>query len=293
MTIFPALSAGIFYFMNIAIQGYPGSFHHEAVQQYFGKSAQITPCATFRALVDTITGSNKVASGLMAIENSIAGSILPNYNLLYNSDLLVTGEVYLPIKQQLMVHKGVTIDEIKEVHSHPMALLQCNRYLDHQQWKQVATEDTALSARNIKELGLKHTAAIAGITAAALYELDIVAADIQDQEHNYTRFLVLNRREDATVPIPDADKASVSFRVAHKAGSLARVLNIIASAGLNISKLQSFPVPDIGFQYYFIADLEFDRPAQFNDAINTIKAYTHSLIIKGIYKKSTWKLQQD
>ena len=104
-----------------------------------------------------------------------------------------------------MVNKGVTLDDIKEVHSHPMALLQCNRYLDHQQWKQVATEDTALSARNIKELGLKHTAAIAGITAAALYELDIVAADIHDQEHNYTRLLVLNRREDATVPIPGAD----------------------------------------------------------------------------------------
>lgn len=278
--------------MNIAIQGYPGSFHHEAVQQYFGKSARITPCATFRELVNTVAGSNSVDAGLMAIENSIAGSILPNYNLLYNSDLRVTGEVYLPVRQQLMVHRGVTLDEIKEVHSHHMALLQCNRFLDQQQWKLVATEDTALSAQLIKQQGSKHIAAIASITAAELYELDIIAGDIQDQENNYTRFLVLER-QGAAAPVRDADKASVSFRVAHKTGSLAKVLNIIASGGLNISKLQSFPVPDMEFQYYFIADLEFDQAAQLKEVIDTIKTYTHSLIIKGIYKKSIWKLQQD
>lgn len=276
--------------MNIAIQGYPGSFHHEAVQQYFGKTAGIIPCDSFRILVDRVTRDHTIDAGLMAIENSIAGSILPNYSLLFSSNLSICGEVYLPIRQQLMVHKGVALSDIKEVHSHYMALLQCNGFLEQYPWKLVETEDTALSARNIKEQSLKHIAAIAGATAAELYELDIVAGDIQDQANNYTRFLVLKRE---ARPIADADKASVSFRLDHEAGSLAKVLNIIAAGGLNISKLQSFPVPDIEFQYYFIVDLEFEQMIQLEQVLIAIKLHTHTLIIKGIYKKSIWKLQQD
>lgn len=281
---------GFFYFMNIAIQGYPGSFHHEAVQQYFGKTAMITPCASFRILVDKVGSDHAIDAGLMAIENSIAGSILPNYSLLFNSELRICGEVYLPIRQQLMVQKGVALSEIKEVHSHYMALLQCNGFLEQYPWKLVETEDTALSAKNIKEQGLKHVAAIAGKAAAGLYELDIIAGDIQDQENNYTRFLVLKRE---AAPVPDADKASVSFRLDHKTGSLAKVLNLIAAGGLNISKLQSFPVPDSEFQYYFIVDLEFEQMMQLEQVLTAIKTHTHTLIIKGIYKKSIWKLQQD
>lgn len=274
--------------MNIAIQGYPGSFHHEAVQQYFGKTARVTPCANFRILVDRLSSDLTIDAGLMAIENSIAGSILPNYNLLFNSDLRICGEVYLSIRQQLMVHNGVALSEIKEVHSHYMALLQCSRYLDPQQWKQVATEDTALSARNIKDQGLKHVAAIAGKTAAELYELDIIAGDIQDQANNYTRFLILKR--EATL-VPDADKASLSFSLDHETGSLAKVLNIIAAGGLNISKLQSYPVAGTAFQYYFIVDLEFDQMIQLEEVLTALKTHTHTLTIKGIYNKSIWKLQ--
>lgn len=276
--------------MNIAIQGYPGSFHHEAVQQYFGKTARVTPCASFRILVDRVSSDHTIDAGLMAIENSIAGSILPNYNLLFNSELRICAEVYLPIRQQLMVYKGVALSEIREVHSHYMALLQCNRYLEQYPWKLVETEDTALSAQNIKDQGLKHIAAVAGKTAAELYELDIIAGDIQDQINNYTRFLILKRE---AIPIPDADKASVSFRLDHKTGSLAKVLNIIAAGGLNISKLQSFPVPGIEFRYYFILDLEFEQMIQLEQALTAIKTHTHTLTIKGIYKKSIWKLQQD
>ncbi|MBL7704141.1 MAG: prephenate dehydratase [Taibaiella sp.] len=276
--------------MNIAIQGYPGSFHHEAVQQYFGKTAGVTPCASFRTLVDKVGNDHTIDAGLMAIENSIAGSILPNYSLLFNSGLLICGEVYLSVRQQLMAHKGVALSEIKEVHSHYMALLQCNRYLEQCPWKLVETEDTALSARKIKDQGLKHIAAIAGKTAAELYQLDIIASDIQDQENNYTRFLILKRE---ATPAPDADKASISFRLEHKTGSLAKVLNVIAAEGLNISKLQSFPVPDIEFQYYFILDLEFEEIRQLRQVLASIKTHTHTLTIKGIYKKSIWKLQQD
>lgn len=171
-----------------------------------------------------------------------------------------------------------------------MALLQCNRYLEQCPWKLVETEDTALSARKIKDQGLKHIAAIAGKTAAELYQLDIIASDIQDQENNYTRFLILKRE---ATPAPDADKASISFRLEHKTGSLAKVLNVIAAEGLNISKLQSFPVPDIEFQYYFILDLEFEEIRQLRQVLASIKTHTHTLTIKGIYKKSIWKLQQD
>ena len=135
---------------RIAIQGYEGSFHQEAARMFFGKEVEVIPCDTFREVVNTASSKRDSEGGVMAIENSIAGSILANYNLLHKSSLQVTGEVYLKIRQNLMVNQEVELADIREVHSHTMALQQCDDFLDHHKWKLVETEDTALSAKNIR-----------------------------------------------------------------------------------------------------------------------------------------------
>lgn len=267
----------------VAIQGYEGSFHQEAARQFFGKHVEVIPCATFREVVKI--GANKKESdgAVMAIENSIAGSILPNYNLLQKSNLKIVGEVYLQIKQNLIVNPGVKLEDIKEVHSHTMALQQCYDFLDKHKWKLVETEDTALSAKHIYQHKSKHIAAIASKLAAELYNLDILAPSIQTMKNNYTRFLVL-QREGVESVITNANKASVNFVTDHSKGSLARVLTKIAEGGINLSKLQSFPIPGSDFKYSFHADMEFETIDQFHKVIEEMKPSTVELKIYGIYK---------
>src|SRR5689334_19927225 len=247
---------------RVSIQGYEGSFHQEAARQFFGKDVEVIPCATFREVVKI--GANKKESdgAVMAIENSIAGSILPNYNLLQKSNLVIVGEVYLHIKQNLIVNQGVKLEDIKEVHSHTMALQQCYDYLDKYKWKLVETEDTALSAKYIHRHHSKHIAAIASKLAAELYELEMIAPDIHTLKNNYTRFLVL-QPEAVAKEIEGANKASVNFHTDHSRGSLAKVLTKIAEGGINLSKLQSSPIPGTDFKYSFHADMEFDSAEQF------------------------------
>ncbi|HEX4372514.1 MAG TPA: prephenate dehydratase, partial [Puia sp.] len=216
--------------------------------------------------------------------NSIAGSILPNYNLLQKSNLRIVGEIYLHIGQNLMVNPGVTLKDIREVHSHPMAIQQCLEYLDKYDWKLVETEDTALSAKHIHQHRSKHIAAIASKLAAELFGLNMIAPNIQTMKKNYTRFLII-QREDAAAKIENADKASVNFHTDHSRGSLARVLTKIADGGINLSKLQSFPIPGSDWEYSFHADMEFETMEQFNNVIENIKAITAGLKIYGVYKK--------
>ncbi|HSZ84549.1 MAG TPA: prephenate dehydratase domain-containing protein, partial [Puia sp.] len=208
---------------GVAIQGYEGSFHQEAARQFFGKQVEVIPCATFREVVKIASNKKESDGGVMAIENSIAGSILPNYNLLQKSNLRIVGEIYLHIGQNLMVNPGVTLKDIREVHSHPMALQQCLEYLDKYDWKLVETEDTALSAKHIHQHRNKHIAAIASKLAAELFGLNMIAPNIQTMKKNYTRFLIIHR-EDVAVKIENADKASLNFHTDHSRGSLARVL---------------------------------------------------------------------
>jgi prephenate dehydratase len=266
----------------VAIQGYEGSFHQEAARQFFGKDVEVIPCATFREVVK-IGASKKESDGaVMAIENSIAGSILPNYNLLQKSNLTIVGEVYLHIKQNLIVNQGVKLEDIKEVHSHTMALQQCYDFLDKYKWKLVETEDTALSAKHIHQHKSKHIAAIASKLAADLYDLHVIAPGIQTMKKNYTRFLILQREQNGS--IENANKASVNFVTDHSKGSLARVLGQIADGGINLSKLQSFPIPGSDFKYSFHADMEFDTIDQFHKVIEAIKPSTVELKIYGVYK---------
>ncbi|WP_127133144.1 prephenate dehydratase [Pseudoflavitalea rhizosphaerae] len=269
---------------KVSIQGYEGSFHQVAAQQYFGKDVEVIPCATFREVVKIAGNKKESDGGLMAIENSIAGSILPNYSLLQKSNLRVVGEVYLPIKQHLLVNPGVQLEDIREVHSHHMAIQQCLEYLDKYDWKLVETEDTALSAKKLHQHKSKHIAAIASKLAADLFELNVIAPNIHTMKSNYTRFLVI-QREDIAETVADANKASVNFNTDHSRGSLARVLTRIADGGINLSKLQSFPIPGSDWQYSFHADMEFDTLDQFETVIGQIKPITTELKIYGVYKK--------
>jgi prephenate dehydratase len=268
---------------RVSIQGYEGSFHQVAAQQFFGRQVEVIPCDTFREVVKIAANKKESEGGVMAIENSIAGSILPNYNLLQKSNLQVVGEVYLQIRQNLLVNPGVQLEDIREVHSHPMAILQCIDYLEKYNWKLVETEDTALSAKHIHQKHHKHAAAIASKLAADLFELEVLAPNIHTMKNNYTRFLIL-KRKDTAEEIPDANKASVNFHTDHSRGSLAKVLTRIAEGGINLSKLQSFPIPGSDWQYSFHADMEFDSLEQFRQVMNEIEPLTVSLQVYGIYK---------
>lgn len=227
---------------------------------------------------------NESHGGIMAIENSLAGSILPNYNLLQKSPLKIVGEIYLRINQNLLINPGVKIEDIREVHSHPMALLQCIEYLEKYNWKLIETEDTALSAKHIHQHRSKHIAAIASKLAADLYNLEVAAPNIHTLKNNYTRFLVLERPETAR-EVEGADKASINFHTDNSKGSLAKVLSKIAEGDINLSKLQSFPIPGSDWKYSFHADLEFNGLEQFNKVIKDIQPLTEALKIYGVYKK--------
>ena len=270
---------------RVSIQGYEGSFHQVAARQFFGEDVEVITCATFREVIRVASDRKESDGGIMAIENSIAGSILPNYNLLQKSELRVVGEIYLQIGQQLLVNPGVRLEDIREVHSHPMALLQCIDFLEkHPNWKLVETEDTALSAKHLHQHRSKHVAAIASELAAALFGLEILAPDIQTMKNNYTRFLIL-QRADVALEVAEPDKASVNFHTDHSRGSLARVLTMIADGGINLSKLQSMPIPGSDWEYSFHADMEFDGMDQFQRVVDAIRPITAELKILGTYKK--------
>jgi prephenate dehydratase len=272
--------------MRVAIQGFEGCFHQIAAQGYYGKNIEIESCASFPELIKKTKQQQVADVGVMAIENSIAGSILPNYSLLKNSGLHVIGEVYLHIKQHLMVLPGQTLEDIREVHSHYMALLQCTDFLEkYPNMKLVETEDTALSAKHVATKKLKSTAAIAGKLAAEIYGLEIIAPNIHTIKNNYTRFLVIS--PNGVEPQEDANKASVYFQTSHDTGSLAKVLTQVAAAGINLSKLQSFPMPTKEWNYYFHADFEFNDLAHFQRAVKKIESLTEHLTVLGIYKKGT------
>lgn len=268
--------------LPVAIQGYEGSFHQVAARSFYGKQVEILPCATFAEVIKQASSKKNTMGGIMAIENSIAGSILPNYNLLQKSNLHVSGEVYLQIDQHLMVNPGVKISDIKEVHSHPMALLQCTGYLNKHAWRLVETEDTALSAKHMQQRKSKHIAAVAGSLAAERFGLKIISPNIHDVKNNYTRFLVLQQKE---TEVDGANKASINFHTDHAKGRLAEVLSLIADAGVNLSKLQSFPIAGSQFKYGFHADLEFDHLNQYADVMKELKIRTEYLRVLGVYKK--------
>ncbi|WP_245957582.1 prephenate dehydratase [Niabella yanshanensis] len=273
---------------HMAIQGFEGCFHQQAANHFFNKNVTVECCTTFKDVMAAAKDAERTDGCIMAIENSIAGSILANYNLIQGSNLKIVGEVYMQIHQNLLVNHGVTLEDIKEVHSHTMALQQCYEYLDQYKWKLVESDDTALSAKHIAQYKSKHTAAIASSLAAEIYDLNVIAPKIQTLKKNYTRFLVLKRPEDIEEP-QTGNKASINFQTIHKEGALARVLGVMAIHKVNMSKLQSFPIPGSEFKYQFHADLEFDNIKTFERVIEKLKPLTEAIKIYGIYNKGIWK----
>jgi prephenate dehydratase len=269
---------------RVTIQGYEGSFHQVAARQFFGKTVEVITCDTFREVIKIGSDPKQSDGAVMAIENSIAGSILPNYNLLQKSNLQVIGEVYLSISQNLLVNPGVKLEDIKEVHSHPMAILQCLDYLEQYDWKLVESEDTALSAKMVHQHKSKHIAAIASKFASQLYDLNIITPDIHTLKNNITRFLIMVPKHKSLV-IEGANKASIYFQTDHSKGILSKILAKIATRGVNLSKLQSMPIPGSTFKYGFYADLEFDTLKQIEKVLTEVKDTTNSFKVFGLYKK--------
>lgn len=270
---------------KVAIQGFEASFHEIAALQFFGNEIETVECASFPKLFNVME-NDEADFAICAIENSLAGSILPNYASLRNSDLKIFGEVYLQIEMNLMALPNQTIEQIEEIHSHPMALLQCRSYFDNYPDIQlVESNDTALSAKEIKQNHIKHRAAVASKRAAEVFELDIIAADIHDNKRNFTRFLVLGKNNAKLVSPSVVNKSSISFRAHHTAGSLAKVLTSIGNYNINLTKIQSLPVIGEEWQYYMYADVEFENIDEYKKMLNEIDPLTKELKILGEYKQ--------
>ena len=268
---------------RVAIQGGEGSFHQIVAYQTLGQEIEIVPCATFRRVAAAVeNGQADIA--VMAIENSIAGSILANYNILQRGSLKIVGEAYLHIRQHLMVNPGVKLEEIEEVHSHPMALQQCADYLDEHGWKLVEAADTALSAKEIAASGARNAAAIAGSIAAQLYGMEIIAPDIHTIKNNHTRFLIL-APENSGIVAHGADKASIYFKTDHKQGSLFRVLQAMENTDMNMTKLQSYPIPSEPWHYMFHVDMEFGNVESFIRTLDAMRAEAQEMQVYGVYKE--------
>ena len=269
--------------MKVSIQGEEGSFHDLAAQQYFkGQDITIVPCATFDLTLSTVR-DGLADFAMMAIENARAGSILYNYTLVRESGLKILGEHDLRIKQNLMALPGQTLKDIKEIRSHPIALSQCMHFLNqHPGILLIESEDTAGSARSIKENNLMGTATIASSIAAGHYGLSIIAEGIETYKLNYTRFLVIGNKSKG---VRTGNKASLCFSVNHKPGSLANILCKLAEMEINLSKIQSVPRLNGGWEYMFYLDLELPQNANIEMIQNELNEYAIDLEILGIYNK--------
>ena len=222
----------------------------------------------------------------MAIENSIAGSIIPNYALIYHNNLHIIGEQYLNIHHNLMVLKGQTIDDIQEVRSHPMALLQCKDFFrDYPNIKLVEDVDTAETAKRIQEGQLKHIAAIAPEVAADLYDLNIVATNIQTIKNNATRFIIV-KTTNKELPKAEINKSSIRFITDHKRGSLAAILNVMSDCNLNLTKIQSLPIIETPWKYAFFVDVTFDEYENFAKAKSLLNIMSEDFKVLGEYKNA-------
>ena len=270
---------------RIAIQGIKGSNHHQVAQEYFGDEIELLECLSFHGLVDQLL-EGKADQGVMAIENSIAGSIIPNYALVYQNSLHIIGEHYLNIHHNLMALEGQKLEDIREVRSHPMALLQCREYLKTQpHMKMVEDVDTAETASQIQQKGLKGIAAIAPKAAAGLYSLEILAPEIQTIKNNATRFIIV-KTKNKELPKQEINKASVRFITDHKRGSLATVLNVMSDCNLNLTKIQSLPIIETPWKYAFFVDVTFDAFEHFAKAKSLLDIMAEEFKVLGEYKNA-------
>lgn len=269
----------------IGIQGITGSFHHQVAQEYFNQEFILDECLSFEELVDSLL-AGKSDQAVMAIENSIAGPIIPNYALIDKNNLHIIGEHYLNIHQNLMALKGQKIEDIQEVHSHPMALLQCMDFLKkYPNIKLVEDKDTAETARRIQEKQLKGIAAIASKTASEMYDLEIIAPEIQTIKNNMTRFVII-KKENSFVPESEINRASIKFELDHKRGSLAAVLNVMSDCKLNLTKIQSLPKIETPWKYSFFVDVTFEKYEDYAKAKSLLNIMAEYFKVLGEYKNT-------
>jgi prephenate dehydratase len=270
---------------KIAIQGIKGSFHHQVVNEYFSENVAIDECLSFEELIDSLL-SGKSDQAVMAIENSIAGPIIPNYALIDKNNLHIIGEHYLSIHQNLMALKGQKIEDIKEVHSHPMAILQCMDFLkQYPNIKLVEDKDTAETARRIQEKQLTGIAAIASKTASEMYDLEIIAPEIQTIKNNMTRFVII-KKQNSFLPESEINRASIKFELDHKRGSLAAVLNVMSDCKLNLTKIQSLPKIETPWKYSFFVDVTFEKYEDFAKAKTLLNIMAEYFKVLGEYKNT-------
>lgn len=271
---------------RIAIQGIAGCYHETAARRYFcGERIETVPCLNFEELFDRMAGDRELL-GIAAIENTIAGSLLPNHELLRRSGKRIIGEQKLRISHVAAALPGQRLEEITEVHSHPIALMQCGDFLKrHPAMKVVERDDTAGSAREIAECGQRGVAAICGADAAELYGLEILERGIETNKHNFTRFLLLadEAQAGALAEASRADKASLLFALPHTQGSLSKVLTVLSFYDINLTKIQSLPIIGREWEYLFYVDVTFDDPIRYRQAVGAARPLTSEFRILGEY----------
>lgn len=269
---------------RVAIQGIKASFHEEAAFKYFGRDIETIECNSFKQTCDVLE-NEQADFVIMAIENSIAGSLLPNYTLIRDYNFAINGEVYLPIQLHLMALPGVKFDDIKFATSHPIAIRQCVDFFDdYPNIQVIESSDTAACAKKIRDEQLTDTVAIANNLAAELYGLNIIERRIESNKKNYTRFLILQKEKNEDNK--KINKASICFQVGNHVGALSKVLHIFAELNVNLTKIQSMPVLGKRNEYYFYVDMEWKDIENYDTAIRKALKYTVNFNIMGEYEKN-------
>lgn len=273
---------------RVAIQGVKGCFHEQAARAFYQEHGSIVPdiveCATFDGLYRNLD-KGAADAAIMAIENTVSGGLLPNFELLRKYDRKIKGEVFLRIQQNLMAMPGQRIEDIKEVRTHYMAINQTREFFKDYPWiRLVESEDTAKSAADVAEGGLMGVGAVASVLASDLYGLEILAEGIETYKQNFTRFLVFD--DALQVAQDEVDKASMCFTLPHTPGSLAHVLTILSFYGMNLTRIQSLPIPGQEWQYFFYVDIKFDDYVRYEQALAAVRPLMEDLDILGEYKSA-------
>lgn len=267
---------------RVAIQGIEASFHDVAARKYFNEPIESVPCNSFRLSCEKMV-NGEADYCVMAIENSIAGSILTNYNIIHDFKLRIIGELYMQIELHLMGLNGIRMEEVEQIHSHTMAIRQCEDFLlQYPKVKVLALNDTAECARNVSQQQLHRVGVIAGEACAEYYHLSIIARNIETHKKNYTRFIVLS---DKNVKVSDANKASISFQLDNSTRSLQRVVDVFGDNGISMTKIQSVPVLGKPSEYIFLMDVEWKEYSKYEEAVTKVMKETFNFSLLGEYQK--------
>lgn len=285
--------------VSVAIQGGFGAFHEIAAKKFFGDNPiSIIPCDTFSDLFDELK-EKRVDCGIVAIENSVAGSLLQNHSFISESGLPVIGEQYLRVVQNFIGMPGQSIDDIKEIHSHPVAIQQCHLFLNELRKrgvKIVDSVDTALSAKWIRDEQLMGVGALASDFAASMYDLEILRAGVEDNKRNFTRFMIVAESDKvkqlAKIANQCVNKASLCFSLPHQQGKLSHVLSVLSIYNMNLTKIQSLPIVGVEWEYLFYIDLIFSDYKRYKQALEAIKPLTEHLQILGEYQNGEQPQQE-